>query len=151
MPQRRRKRIKTDETSPVIRRVRAIGTERSQIRRWSAEEDGFVFAQCAAMPDAEMGRKLGRSRSAVLARRLKWLGLLKAALPSMWTPEEDAMLRDLYGNVDTNFLAAMLARPPEAVRSRAFYLNLRMRKAWLPKEDEILRTHYPCTPGSGFA
>jgi hypothetical protein len=151
MPHRRRKRVETDDITPAIRRVRTIGTEQSPFRRWSAEEDGFVFAQCAAMTDAEMGRKLGRSRSAVLARRLKWLGLCKAAPLSMWTLEEDSMLRDLYGGVDTIFLAAMLARPPEALRSRAFYLNLRMRKTWSLEEDEILRAHYPRTPVPVFA
>lgn len=109
-----------------------------------------MLAKCAAMTDAAIGKRLGRSKVGVVIRRLKF-GIHKLTPPVPWALDEDSMLRNLYGAVDTIFLAAMLTRQPEALRARAFYLNLRMRKAWSAKEDEILRTNYPCTPVSCFA
>lgn len=109
-----------------------------------------MLAKCAAMTDAAIGKRLRRSKVGVVIRRLKF-GIHKSTPPVPWALDEDSMLRDLYGAVDTIFLAAMLTRQPEALRARALYLNLRMRKAWSQEEDEILWAHYPCTPVPVFA
>lgn len=151
MPQRKRKRVTDDRRPDADRRRRTTGRQANRARRWTDEDDAFFLGRCEAMTDTQIAEALGRSRVGVLIRRLKVLGLQKAAPLSPWTVEDDAMLQALYGRVDTPFLAAMLFRPEEALWSRAFYLRLRTREAWSPEEDALLRKYYPCVPVPEFA
>ena len=151
MPERKRKR--SDDDLPVQRgrKKRVTANEPGSSRRWTDTDDAFILSHCAAMTDSEMAQALDRSRVGVLIRRLKVLGIRKAAPLNVWSDDDDAMLKTLYGEVDTTFLAAILSRPSEALRARAFYLRLRKRHEWTPGEEEILRKHYPCVPVPEFA
>lgn len=150
MPQRPRKRQEGEPIPSGFQR-RTTGKEANRARRWTEDDDAFLLSYCASMTDAQIAKALGRSRVGVLTRRLKVLSLQKAPPFTFWTEEEDVMLGALYGTVETIFLAAILSRPEESIRARAFYLRLRCRDAWLPEEDEILRQHYPCQPVNEFA
>lgn len=119
--------------------------------RWTREDDAFIQSHCESMTDTEMAVELGRSRVSVLMRRLKILQLRKKVNLPRWKPEDDDLLQELYGEVDTNFLAAVLSRPVATLRSRAYRLSIQNRGAWSCEEDDILRKHYPDLPVSEFA
>lgn len=63
------------------------------------------------MTDAAIAAALGRSSNAIGIRRQRITQRLRKACLRRWTAKEDALLVELYGKVDTLFLAALLARP----------------------------------------
>lgn len=103
------------------------------------------------MTDVEMAEALGRSRVGVLLRRINVLQLRKRGALPMWSAEDNSMFEELYGVVDTTFLAAFLGRPVTALWTRGYYLNLQSRGPWSSEEDEILRQQYSCAPVTEFA
>jgi hypothetical protein len=64
-----------------------------------------------------------------------------------WSPTEDAILRWTWPEIPSVDIAALIARSPKAIKSRAKVLKLRKKsriyRRWTPAEDRVLREHYP--------
>lgn len=125
-------------------------------RPWTKKEFRFIEKNWLTMKDAEMAEQLGRTRPSVAVHRVKVLKLVKERSGPTWTEEDDEMMRSLYGQVDTRFLAAMLSRTFNSLKSRAFDLGISSPKTvialpWSKAEIEILRLHYPTQALPDFA
>jgi len=46
----------------------------------------------------------------------------------LWTPEQDAILREKYGKISVREIAEEIGRTPSSVQSRAFNLHLSVKK-----------------------
>lgn len=94
------------------------------MRKWTEEELRFVQEHYQTMTHAEIAQKLGRTEKAVrnLCYKRGWQKLRP------WTPEEDALLKELYGKFQEHmFLDAVakeLGRSRAAVAHRAHELGL---------------------------
>ncbi|MGF6526054.1 hypothetical protein [Variovorax sp. PvP013] len=98
-----------------------------------------------------MAAALGRSSDAISLRRQRITQVLKRKSPQKWDAEQDFLLAELYGKVDTVFLAAVLGRSLRVLRDRASLMGLQIKNLWSPEEDAILREHFPYAPVSRFA
>jgi hypothetical protein len=103
------------------------------------------------MTDLAMATALGRSRNSIGLRRQRITQVLKAKRSQKWTAEQDFLLAELYGKVDTLFLAAVLGRSARALHERVSCLGLQVKNLWSPEEDAILREHFPYSPVAQFA
>lgn len=98
------------------------------MRKWTDEEIRFVQTHYLTMTHAEIAQALGRSPNAVrnLCHERGWI---KKEPP--WTPEEDALLTELYSRYRENLfideIAKTLGRSRAAVACRANELGITRR------------------------
>ena len=114
---------------------------------WTKEEDeelmrlrslGKTYAQCAEA----IGRTLGGCES-----RWRTLHSPKSRpAPAMWTPEEDALLAELWHVLPVEQISERLGRTVKGIYRRAHRLGLTSREQsvkvpWTPDEDAVLKEH----------
>ena len=115
---------------------------------WTAEEDeelmrlramGKTYAQCAEV----IGRTLGGCES-----RWRTLHSPKSRpAPAMWTPEEDALLRELWHVLSVEQISDRIGRTAKGIYRRAARIGLTsgerqgLKKSWTPEEDAVLKEH----------
>jgi hypothetical protein len=110
--------------------VRKLGYGRGWGRRWTPEEDDLLRAAYARGDSLQkfavsLGRKVDSARhrageiglQGTHPRPNGWRG-------EVWTPDEEARLRELYGKVKPAALGALFGRSKGAVFSRAWALGL---------------------------
>ena len=105
-------------------------------RPWSPEEDALL----GTLPDRELAKKLGRSRSAVAGRRFGKRARARAQLhPPVWDADQDALVR--RGTLVQ--AARQLQRPLWVVQERRRALGVaRMQPralVWTAEQDDIVR------------
>jgi len=60
-----------------------------------------------------------------------------------WSPEDDQILKNLYGKHSRTNIAEMLGRTVTGVNTHAKHLNLtREARVWTEEDDQIVREHY---------
>lgn len=115
---------------------------------WSKEEDeelmrlrslGKTYAQCAEA----IGRSLNSCES-----RWRTIHLPKSRpAPSMWTPEEDDLLRELWHVLPVEQISERIGRSVKGIYRRAARLGLTSgesqepKKTWTPEDDAVLKEH----------
>ena len=114
---------------------------------WTREEDeelmrlralGKTYAQCAEA----IGRTLGGCES-----RWRTLHSPKSRpAPAMWTPEEDALLAELWHVLPVEQISERLGRTVKGIYRRAHRLGLTsgeqsVKVPWTPDEDAVLKAH----------
>ena len=114
---------------------------------WTAEEDaellrlrslGKTYAQCAEA----IGRTLGGCES-----RWRTLHSPKSRpVPAMWTPEEDALLAELWHVLSVEQISERIGRSAKGIYRRATRLGLTsgeqsVKVPWTPDEDAVLKEH----------
>ena len=113
---------------------------------WTREEDeelrrlramGKTYAQCAEA----IGRTLGGCES-----RWRTIHSPKSRpAPSMWTPEEDALLADLWHVLSVEQISERIGRSAKGIYRRATRLGLTsgesqgLKVPWTPDEDAVLK------------
>lgn len=113
---------------------------------WTREEDeelmrlrslGKTYAQCAEA----IGRTLGGCES-----RWRTLHSPKSRpAPAMWTPEEDALLAELWHVLSVEQISDRIGRSVKGIYRRAARLGLTsgkfqgLKKSWTPEEDAVLK------------
>lgn len=123
------------------RRQRRLRGQRPPFRRWDGGEDAFVRKHYAEFPAAVIGRRLDRTRRAVVNRASfldvpKWHRVL-------WTKREAAFVRAHHKNKTIGWIARRLNRTPAAVQRIAKGLGItRHRAIWRPAMDAYLRRRY---------
>jgi hypothetical protein len=64
-----------------------------------------------------------------------------------WSPTEEAILRRSWPEIRTADIAALIARSPKAIKTRAKVLRLKKKNRiyhrWTAAEDRVLRAQYP--------
>ena len=111
------------QVRPAGGRRRQTAASRGSPRGWTVAEERLV----GTMPDDVLARRIGRSRGAVEARRIK-LKLPKVDLKQRpWTPKEDALLR----NFSNQEIAGRTGRTVHSVENRRRRLGVPSRsKPW---------------------
>ena len=115
---------------------------------WTREEDeelmrlralGKTYAQCAEA----IGRTLGGCES-----RWRTIHSPKSRpAPAMWTPEEDALLAELWHVLPVEQISERIGRSAKGIYRRATRLGLTsgesqgLKKPWTPEEDAVLKVH----------
>ena len=115
---------------------------------WTKEEDeelmrlramGKTYAQCAEA----IGRTLGGCES-----RWRTIHSPKGrSAPAMWTPEEDALLAELWHVLSVEQISERLGRTVKGIYRRAHRLGLTSGEAqglkvpWTPEEDAVLKAN----------
>ena len=61
---------------------------------------------------------------------------------NLWTPEQDAVLRERYVRDGMNAVAAAVGRAPESVINRAHKLGIVRKPQWTARDDEALRLNW---------
>ena len=145
---------------------------RNRWAQWTIAELSFVEQHYGQLSVAEIGEKLGRTVSAVIAKA-SLLGLTDSG---NWSSGEKDFLKKHYGRLSTQKIAARLGRSVSAVRAvvtklalmRAHYkkgidgmtlllpertrgaivaqagkMGLTEARLWQPDEDRVLREIYP--------
>jgi len=83
------------------------------------------------LTDAEIGRRMGRSTSSILHRRIS-LGIYRVGplkeKPVDWTHDEIILLKDHYGQEPIKGLMARLSRSYNAITHKAHSLGLKAKK-----------------------
>ncbi len=98
---------------------------------WTAEMDAFVIANFGRMGMSDIAERLGYSVAAVYLR-LPHLGLAARARKAdvLWSPDEIAALREVYGQQPLKELPGMFpGKSTEDLRTKAKSLGLVSRKA----------------------
>lgn len=101
---------------------------------WTPERDAQLRALWDdGMSGTEIGKRMGVSKSAAIGRahRLKLAPRVSpiGTIARVWTEEEDAKLRQLYGGfLSVEQIAEKLDRSPHSLRYRAVYLGLVSKK-----------------------
>jgi hypothetical protein len=115
---------------------------------WSPEEDDRLRQAYAAGERVDLvAEELGRTVKATYSRAKKLElthpreikgGFIKSRT---WSPQEDSLLRELYGNVRTSELPARIGRSKSAIFNRAHQLDLHhgYQRCWTRSELEALR------------
>lgn len=123
-------------------------------RRWSADDEEMLRKLYPTVTLREIAERLGRPLKSVIKKsrhmKLHLTQQSKYRADHVWTPEQDARLRKLYGTMPYRELAGRLGRTPDAISRRAIRLGLAEKKgspatpsrAWTPEEDEVLRKGY---------
>jgi len=94
------------------------------LHRWSKEEDDYVLAHYRYATRAKIGKKLGRSPSAISSR---WSILSRGVRRKFahWTREEEVILRNLWPDTKRKVIkAALKPRTWEAIRRHALELGI---------------------------
>lgn len=119
--------------------IRRIGSGAT----WTHEEDVKLTS---LYPSASWDDLLvafpGRSKTAIQVRAIR-LGLRRM---NAWTPEEDALLRELYtSGASWTVMETKLPRHPRSsIKDRARVLGLRRPHwPWTPEEDAVIQQWYP--------
>lgn len=115
---------------------------------WTQEEDkelmslramGKTYAQCAEA----IGRSLNSCES-----RWRTIHLPKSRpAPSMWTSEEDALLRELWHVLPVEQISERIGRSEKGIYRRAARIGLTsgegqgLKKSWTPEEDAVLKNN----------
>lgn len=115
---------------------------------WTKEEDeelmrlrslGKTYAQCAEA----IGRTLGGCES-----RWRTIHSPKSRpAPAMWTPEEDALLAELWHVLPVEQISDRIGRSVKGIYRRAARLGLTsgesqgLKKLWMPEDDAVLKEH----------
>jgi hypothetical protein len=128
-------------------KLRQIGYRRGWGRRWTADEDDLLrhcYATGASLTPLRKG--MGRTTCS-LRWRARELGLQGTHVMTagfrqgpVWTPADDAKLRELYGKVPTRELPALLGRPRGGIFCRANALGLK-HGYWRPYTEDELRAY----------
>ena len=120
----------------------------SKLLPWTKEEDeelmrlralGKTYAQCA--------EAIGRSLNSCESRWRTLHSPKSRPAPSMWTPEEDALLADLWHVLSVEQISERIGRSPKGIYRRAARLGLTSGKVqgpkvpWTPDEDAVLKAH----------
>lgn len=118
---------------------------------WTPAEDQALRDAYATGARIDLlAQQLGRTEKGAYSRAGK-LGLvhpreIKGGFikTPAWKPEEDALLRDLYGNVPTRDLPARIGRSKTAIFNRAHALGLHhgYHRCWTRPELEALRNAF---------
>jgi hypothetical protein len=120
-------------------------------QNWTPEEDAALRQAYASGARIDLlSIELGRPYKGTVSRAVK-LGLshprdIKGGFITSpkWTPPEDELLRELYGNIPTPELPARIGRSKSAIFNRAFQLGLRhgYQRCWTRPELAALRIAY---------
>lgn len=98
--------------------------------KWTPEEDDVLRADYAALGARALAARLGRPTGSVSARA--WgLGLVysRANVPALWTPDEDAVVRERWAHETAEAIAARLpGRTVDGVTKRARLLKLESKR-----------------------
>lgn len=105
---------------------------------WTPEEDEYLRQHHATKTYEEIGRMLGRKRTAV-AGRAQRLKLKQAAL--VWSPEDDAYLKKNYLRLSARQIGDTLGKTRNSVIGRANRLGLQQSK-------KPIKQHMPVFPSS---
>jgi hypothetical protein len=89
----------------------------------------------------------GRSECSVRGQAKK----LKLQTWRMWSPEEDAVLRESWGKVRPHVLCKKFSRTSSAIKQRAVRLGLDAHRYYTDAEKALVRKLYPTTPASEIA
>lgn len=115
---------------------------------WTQEEDeelmrlralGKTYAQCAVI--------IGRSLNSCESRWRTIHSPKSRPAPSMWTSEEDALLRELWHVLPVEQISERIGRTVKGIYRRAHRLGLTsgewqgLKKSWTPEEDAVLKEH----------
>ena len=115
---------------------------------WTAEEDeelmrlraiGRTYAQCA--------EAIGRSLNSCESRWRTLHSPKSRPAPAMWTPEEDALLAELWHVLSVEQISERIGRSPKGIYRRATRLGLTSGESqgpkvqWTPEEDAVLKAH----------
>lgn len=118
-----------------VKRVQSIALKhgyraRPTSRRWSAEDDLLLRELYAVKTDAELAERLVRTELAIKVRA-QVLGLnrpqrqpTKRAAYRPWAPEEEKLLKRLYGRMPQKKIAERLGRTIGAIFTRVSLLGL---------------------------
>jgi len=108
---------------------------------WTVEEVRFMEQHYGTLPVAEIGKRLGRTRSSVrsMANRLKC-----CAEYDFWSEDELEILRTQYvAGVDMDTLLAMLPRRTKSgIMTKVNGLEI-FRRRWREEENRTLQKYYP--------
>lgn len=97
-------------------------------RHWTPDEDAVLVAHPQASR-AELSQQLGRTIRAIRHRQLA-LGIYAAPPPRRFTPQDDAIIRELAGTMRASDIAARLDRTPETVTQRMKRLGISTQLIW---------------------
>lgn len=113
---------------------------RNHWTQWTIAELTFVEQHYRQLSVAEIGEKLGRSTSAVIAKASR-LGLTDSG---NWSSGEKDFLKKHYGHLSTQEIADWLGRSVSAVRAVAGKLELGkwQNVPWTETELALMRAHY---------
>jgi len=92
-------------------------------RQWTAEEDALIAEHYPLQGSHYTADLLGRSRQAT-TERARYLGISASKFAGRWTPEEDAILRKLYGTRKVAEIAREVNRTVNSVAGRINALGL---------------------------
>jgi hypothetical protein len=111
-------------------------------RRWDTAENLFVIEHYVTMKAREIGARLDRTKSAVIAHA-GVLGVQKR-FPHPWTKKELTRLKRMYRSLGPAATAKALGR----TRYSIFYAAVRgklmnQRRVWTKREDALLRKYAP--------
>ena len=101
---------------------------------WTVERDAQLRSLWdAGLSGTEIGKRMGITKSAAIGRvhRLKLAPRVSpiATITRVWTEEEDARLRQLYGGfLSVDQIGQKLDRSPASIRYRAVHLGLVSKK-----------------------
>ena len=113
--------------------------------RWTEEMEAVLLAEYGKASEADLARRLGKTRCAVWCRAAK-LGLLRPYRVQVWTEQMDRYLRERYdGRVRGRVgeIAGVLGVTHETTKYRAERLGLtrpdkRNRRMWTEEEKAFL-------------
>jgi hypothetical protein len=136
-------------------RARKLGLHRPRPRRrWTEAEDAVVRDGYAeGLTCSDITRELPGRTPTAIAARARALGI--ATYARVWTPRDDALLRQLARTHSIHDAARALGRTPAALRKRSARLGVapprdpgapRNGAAWTADEDELLRLHPGLNP-----
>lgn len=113
---------------------------RNHWAQWTIAELTFVEQHYGQLPVAEIGEKLGRTASAVIAKA-SLLGLTDCG---NWSFKEKDFLKKHYGHLSTQKIADRLGRSVSAVRAVVGKLDLGKwhNVPWTETELALMRAHY---------
>src|SRR5690349_2159232 len=112
------------------------------IRRWDYGEDQYLFKHYLTLRAVDIGKRLDRTKNAVVARANK-LGLLKRP-HRHWTKRELLTLKRMYYTAGPAATAKMLRRSKSSIYNTAVRTGLmHEREVWSPREDALLRKYAP--------
>ena len=113
---------------------------RNHWAQWTIAELTFVEQHYGQLSVAEIGEKLGRTTSAVIAKA----SLLGLTDRGNWSSEEKDFLKKHYGHLSTQKIADRLGRSVSAVRAAVTKLDLGKwhNVLWTEAELALMRAHY---------
>ena len=127
---------KIGRTEAAVRaRARVLGVQFRPRRPWASDEVSRLRELAPGKTLAELARLLGRPMQSVQSKlqELELQPLPPSQMPRVWTPEQDAELRDLYGKgLAFADIGSALGRTPGACQQRAFKLRLKRDRAVRP-------------------